>query len=171
MREGLSPTAPKREGLNMEAYANAQLLFDTIKSFRSIRDNHRLRKLAKVVGLNVPFPPDPSIHQLEHFINNLVGKSFGNFEANFMAAQEIQGLLNDFGLRITCPNAHCRKPATLHCTKATRGKNGKYVFVHSQAGRQTHHGGYVALPENITLVPAAARKKRSPTESSRAGRG
>ncbi len=162
MREGPLPSPPEREGFNMkECYSDAHLLFETVKSFREIRDRHRLSKLANVLGINMTSRKDPTIHEVENLINKLGGKSFGSYKANQIAAQEIQGILNDLGFRIACPKIGCNKVATLHCTTGTRTKNGVFVFVHPRSTGQAHHGGYAALPKNFELLPLPPGKKQT----------
>jgi hypothetical protein len=140
---------------------DAQLLFETVKSFRAIRDCHRLGHLARVLGLNPPSPEEPTIPEVEELINRLGGKSFGSFEANHIAAQEIQGMLNDLGLRIACPRVGCRKDAMLYCTTGKGSKNGIFVFVHPRPGGQARHGGWASLPQRVSLIPVPTRRART----------
>jgi len=162
-RDGLSPSPSEREGLDMgdTDTANAHLLFETVKLFRALRDRHRLSKLAKALSLDAPLHEGPKIRDVEKLVNKLSGKSFGSFEANQIAAQEIQGALSDLGFRIACPKARCRAAATLHCTPGKRMKHGMFVFVHSVSGGQAHHGGWVSLPVKMLLVPIPVRTRRN----------
>jgi hypothetical protein len=161
--DGPSLSPSEREGSDMgDAYTtDAQLLFETVKSFRAIRDRVRMSKLATALGLSVPAGEAPTIQEIEKLVNKLCGKSFGSFDANYIAAQEIQGMLNDLGLRIACPKARCHKPSSLHCTTAKRTKHGKFVFIHPGLRGQAHHGGWITLPQQLSLIPSTARSRRS----------
>lgn len=133
--------------------SDAVLLFATVRQFRAIRDQYRLRLLAQTLGFPEPEGKDPTIQEIEKLVNQLAGKSFGSFRANQLAAQEIQALCKDLDLRIACPKPGCKKPATLTLTTARGGISGYFVFIHSAGPRkQERHGGLSKLPEKIVLT-------------------
>jgi hypothetical protein len=147
-----SPSEPEGSDVGEISSTDAQLLFETVKSFRAIRDRHRLGHLARVLGLNMPLPEEPTIPEVEKLINRLGGKSFGSFEANHIAAQELQGLLSDLGLRVACPKKNCGQPASLYHRVAGRARNGVFVFSHAGTAGTAYHAGSSWLPDEIRLV-------------------
>lgn len=126
---------------------SAIVLFETVRRFRRIRDQFRMRRLAQALGFPVlEFDEDLSMAKVEELVNRLADRSFGSFIVNQFAAQEIQGLLKDVRLRIICPKTDCNKPATISFAAGGRVRYGAFSFIHAGGKRQQHHGGSAKLP-------------------------
>lgn len=96
------------------------------------------------------------VSTLEQKLSAFVGWSFGTLEDNQAFASRVHELLDQFGLRVTCPQ--CGAPAILRCQNAGNSKTGVFLFDHTLETGRTFHGGPTSFPR-LTLVARPSRRK------------
>lgn len=96
------------------------------------------------------------VSTLEQRLSAFVGWSFGTLEDNQAFASRVHELLDQFGLRVTCPQ--CGSPAILRCQNAGNSKTGVFLFDHTLETGRTFHGGPTSFPK-LTLVARPSRRK------------
>ncbi len=108
---------------------------------------------------------EPVNDDLNEVVQQLVGKSFGSFEANRRVARQVLLLLNQLLLGFECRREGCGEPARLVCVPAPPPRPWTFQFEHLVAGRTIRHGGSGSFPP-LTLVHLVrndeVRRVRSP---------
>ncbi len=72
------------------------------------------------------------------------GWSFGSLEENQRFAKMVHALLDNYGLRVQCPE--CNNPSILRCLRAGNAKHGVFVYDHYLDTGRTFHGGPTTVP-------------------------
>lgn len=94
---------------------------------------------------------------LEQQLAVFSGWSFGSLEDNQSFTANVHELLDQHGLRVSCPQ--CGHPAILRCQNAGNAKAGVFLYDHTLDTGRTFHGGPTTFPP-LTLVPRPQRRKR-----------
>jgi hypothetical protein len=84
---------------------------------------------------------EPILRDLQAFLDELEGKSFGSFEANQRVASLIQAILSRLRCSVMCPKEGCGRPSKLRCRKPRRSPEGSFQCEHDR----TNHS-FLALP-------------------------
>lgn len=93
---------------------------------------------------------------LGQYLATFTGWNFGTLEDNQAFTTRVHLLLDQFGLRVCCPQ--CGAPAILRCQGTGNSKTGVFLYDHTLNSGRTFHGGPSTFP-SLTLVPRAARRK------------
>jgi len=104
----------------------------------------------------------PVVKQVQQFLDQLEGQSFGSLEANQAVASALQFLLNRLGLRVECPR--CGRPAIFRCRSSRSPTTPSFQFEHFEEGRRTNHVGTTTWPA-LRLVPAPPDRRRKSSAS------
>jgi hypothetical protein len=98
------------------------------------------------------------VAKLERQLLTFAGWSFGTLEDNQAFAGRVHELLDQFGLRVSCPQ--CGAPAILRCQNTGNSKTGVFLFDHTLESGRTFHGGPTSFPR-VSLVARPIRRKTS----------
>lgn len=84
--------------------------------------------------------------------------NFGSLADNQAFVTRVHELLDQFGLRVRCPQ--CGSAAILRCQNAGNARHGSFLFDHTLDSGRTFHGGSASVPR-LELVPRPARRKKA----------
>lgn len=94
---------------------------------------------------------------IQDYLKPMEGKRHRTLQENQKAVNQIQKLLERYGLRIQCPE--CGTPSILRVSPRKNAVDGVFVFDHKVNGKRTFHGGRTTLPL-MRLVEKPARSAK-----------